>query len=113
MHVIFVTHGENVCDTYGARFVFLSQIQVCHEIKLHKLKGRTKSLTVTSACHLHELPIEPLKLHAVIAIGVGDTHKLAQAALRNSSTTSAPEAPQSHAPPIRQDCSEVVVGKRV
>ena len=33
MHVIFVRHGENVCDTYGARIVFLSLTQVCLEIK--------------------------------------------------------------------------------
>ena len=28
MYVTFVRHGENVCATYGARLVFLSQIQV-------------------------------------------------------------------------------------
>ena len=111
--MIFVRHGENVCDTYGARFVFLSQVQVCVtrssvcHAPVHKLKGRTQGVTVTSACHLHALPIEPSKLHAVIAIGVGHTHRLAQAALRNS--TSAPEAPQSHAPSLGQDCSQVVV----
>ena len=43
---------------------------------MHKLEGRTKGLTVTSACHLHELPIDSLKLHAVIAIGVGHSHGL-------------------------------------
>ena len=58
----------------GAKYKCVTRSSV--QATVHKLKGRTKGLTVTSACHLHELPIEPLKLHAVIAIGVGHTHRL-------------------------------------
>ena len=61
------------------------QVSVMH---VHRKKGGLKVL---------RSPIEHLKLHAVIAIGVGHPNKFAPPASKNNSTTSAPETPQSRA----------------